>query len=456
MTTLPIEATRTASKDRPVEEAMGEDHVWDQGFTSLLPSEQHAKKAELAKTPEAAKHLHEQYLKGLKDPSKSTKKPEDFLEKSDKGGEAKAPDLPKSLKDAAKPVSEKDANEWQEETKAILNSDEGKKAVDAAVSEPMSPDTFAALGALGGVGTVLAVVGFAPIALPIGFAAMFAGAAFGGAFGATREVNRKIREHESGEGSTKAAAASEKDREKVMKLLTAPTVKDVENAARFVDNKGKLDMTKLDKALKGGKTATRSDLLPSEQHASKTAAALVGPWYAITANRAGITRFFLGKNKAATTRWLRSVEGALETANDGSYGKESGLFQHSASVDLDRASRSLKGLDRQDLKHLLLARSMFDNWEVALKDFQAQGRTTRSEDKEFLEDYAKNLRLASQQEAEKLEAEAEANEQQAQADRAKAEAAQMRQAAQAGGLYGYTKGTQRGRGSICSQGPAPG
>ena len=445
MTTLPIEATRTASKDRPVEEAMGEDHVWDQGFTSLLPSEQHAKKAELAKTPEAAKHLHEQYLKGLKDPSKSTKKPEDFLEKSDKGGEAKAPDLPKSLKDAAKPVSEKDANEWQEETKAILNSDEGKKAVDAAVSEPMSPDTFAALGALGGVGTVLAVVGFAPIALPIGFAAMFAGAAFGGAFGATREVNRKIREHESGEGSTKAAAASEKDREKVMKLLTAPTVKDVENAARFVDNKGKLDMTKLDKALKGGKTATRSDLLPSEQHASKTAAALAGPWYAMTYGRptpeggnTGVTRFFLGKNKGAATRWLRGISPPSDEKT-----QVSALFQPSAALNLAFASGpSLRG-KRQDLKHLLLARSMFDNWEVALKDFQAQGRTTRSEDKEFLEDYAKNLRLASQQEAEKLEAEAEANEQQAQADRAKAEAAQMRQAAQASGLYGYTKGTQR-------------
>jgi hypothetical protein len=62
--------------------------------------------------------------------------------------------------------------------------------------------------------------------------------------------------------------------------------------------------------------------------------------------------------------------------------------------------------------------------------------------KGLAESYKGALRLASQQEAEKLEAEAEANEQQAQADRAKAEAAQMRQAAQAGGLYGYTKGTQ--------------
>jgi hypothetical protein len=44
------------------------------------------------------------------------------------------------------------------------------------------------------------------------------------------------------------------------------------------------------------------------------------------------------------------------------------------------------------------------------------------------ESYSGALRLASEQEAEKLQAEAEANEQQAQADRAKAEAAQMREA----------------------------
>lgn len=61
--------------------------------------------------------------------------------------------------------------------------------------------------------------------------------------------------------------------------------------------------------------------------------------------------------------------------------------------------------------------------------------------KGLAESYNGALRLASEQEAEKLQAEAEANEQQAQADRAKAEAAQMREAS--GGLYGYTKGTQR-------------
>jgi hypothetical protein len=61
--------------------------------------------------------------------------------------------------------------------------------------------------------------------------------------------------------------------------------------------------------------------------------------------------------------------------------------------------------------------------------------------KGLAESYNGALRLGSQQEAEKLQAEAEANEQQANADRAKAEAAQMREAS--GGLYGYTKGTQR-------------
>ena len=50
-------------------------------------------------------------------------------------------------------------------------------------------------------------------------------------------------------------------------------------------------------------------------------------------------------------------------------------------------------------------------------------------------------RAASEQQAEKLEAEAEANEAQADADREKADAARMKEGA--GGLYGYTKGTQR-------------
>mgnify|MGYP003977255775 FL=1 len=50
-------------------------------------------------------------------------------------------------------------------------------------------------------------------------------------------------------------------------------------------------------------------------------------------------------------------------------------------------------------------------------------------------------RRASEQRAEKLEAEAEANEAQADADREKADAASDKAAA--GGLYGYTKGTQR-------------
>jgi hypothetical protein len=44
--------------------------------------------AEKAKTEEGAKKLHEEYMKGLEDPSKSTKKPEDFFEKGE-GGEKK-------------------------------------------------------------------------------------------------------------------------------------------------------------------------------------------------------------------------------------------------------------------------------------------------------------------------------------------------------------------------------
>lgn len=54
---------------------------------------------------------------------------------------------------------------------------------------------------------------------------------------------------------------------------------------------------------------------------------------------------------------------------------------------------------------------------------------------------ARTPRAASEQQAEKLEAEAEANEAQADADREKADAARMKESA--GGLYGYTKGTQR-------------
>ena len=56
------------------------------------------------------------------------------------------------------------------------------------------------------------------------------------------------------------------------------------------------------------------------------------------------------------------------------------------------------------------------------------------------EQYSGNLRFASPQQAEKLEAEAEANEAQADADRQKADAARMKEGA--GGLYGYTKDTQ--------------
>ena len=121
---------------------------------------------------------------------------------------------------------------------------------------------------------------------------------------------------------------------------------------------------------------------------SKSGKALAGPWYATTSDRAGVTRFFLGKNKAAATRWLRGISRSSDEET-----QVSALFQPGASVDLAFASRS-KGLDRKDKQLLFLARSVYDNWEVALRDFQQQG-TTRSEDADFMADYAKNLRMAS-------------------------------------------------------------
>jgi hypothetical protein len=50
--------------------------------------------ADKAKTEEGAKKLYKQYLDGLKDPSKSTKKPQDFFEKpeGDKGKKDKSED----------------------------------------------------------------------------------------------------------------------------------------------------------------------------------------------------------------------------------------------------------------------------------------------------------------------------------------------------------------------------
>ena len=121
---------------------------------------------------------------------------------------------------------------------------------------------------------------------------------------------------------------------------------------------------------------------------SKSGKSMAGPWYATTSNRAGVTRFFLGKNKAAATRWLRGISRSSDDET-----QVSALFQPRASVDLAFASRS-KGLDRKDKQLLFLARSVYDNWEVALRDFQQQG-TTRSEDVDFMEQYTKNLRMAS-------------------------------------------------------------
>ena len=68
----------------------------------------------------------------------------------------------------------------------------------------------------------------------------------------------------------------------------------------------------------------------------------------------------------------------------------------------------------------------------ALKEKMEQGKAARQRT---------TWRAASEQQADKLEAEAEANEAQAEADRQKADAARMKEGA--GGLYGYTKGTQR-------------
>lgn len=435
MTTLPIEATRTASKDLPLEKAvaeamaeeMGKSHVWDQGFESMLPSEQHAKKAELAKTPEAAKALHEHYLKGLKDPSKSTKKPEDFLEKSDKGdGKSEAASvsealkdsgLPKSIIDGAKPASEKEADEWQAKAKAQVESPEGQKALDdvekALESEHYADrDTLALIGGLGSTfaigGSGLIATGITGLGATIGFAALpvmvgvvAAGVITGAIVGEVSDRRRKKEREAEAEGTKKTAKDTRKELERI---LTAPTMKDVEAAAPFIDDKGKLDMAKLDKALKEGKTASRSDLLPSEQHASKTAASY-------------FDMFFKEKRIPSKVFEVKDSQGVTHS------------IPNQVVIDMIKQTR---GREKASIE-ATLRKIDYGNGDVNhFLAFLAKG---------LAESYSGALRLGSQQEAEKLEAEAEANEQQAQADRAKAEAAQMREASvrDMGGMYDWKR-----------------
>jgi len=192
---------------------------------------------------------------------------------------------------------------------------------------------------------------------------------------------------------------------------------------------------------------------------SKSGRAMAGPWYGMVWGGDygnDLVRFFLGRNKGAVSRWFRGV---------GDHGPDSkfesgAIFDYgfNSSYSLTRNGVTLKGKDFQAANAAI---RLHDEWKKALHDFQAQGATTRSEDKEFTEDYAKNLRLArkvavrflrdrtacgpgcscggnctgqcqshraSEQEAEKLEAEAQANRDQAEADEAKAEAAQMKEA----------------------------
>ena len=230
--------------------------------SKLLPLIKAAK--DKATTPEGAKKLHKQYMEKHPD---SKKKPQDFYEKSDeKGGEMpkslKDSALPQSIKDGAKPASEKEAKEWQAEKKADLKTPEGQKALgeaEAALNDGELDDRglFAGLGGVVGMGagTVTMVAagatGIGFIALPILGGAVAIGATIGAIAGAVSNRRKKNED----EGTKKAAADSRKELER---LFTAPTMKDVEAAAPFLDDKGHLDEDKVLKALKGARAKESS------------------------------------------------------------------------------------------------------------------------------------------------------------------------------------------------------
>ena len=232
--------------------------------SKLLPLIKAAK--DKATTPEGAKKLHKQYMEKHPD---SKKKPQDFYEKSDeKGGEMpkslKDSALPQSIKDGAKPASEKEAKEWQAEKKADLKTPEGQKALgeaEAALNDGELDDRglFAGLGGVVGMGagTVTMVAagatGIGFIALPILGGAVAIGATIGAIAGAVS--NRRKKNEDEDEGTKKAAADSRKELER---LFTAPTMKDVEAAAPFLDDKGHLDEDKVLKALKGARAKESS------------------------------------------------------------------------------------------------------------------------------------------------------------------------------------------------------
>ena len=231
------------------------------------------KQAEKAKTEEGAEKLYQRYMEKHPD---SKKKPKDFYEKSDeKGGEMpkslKDSALPQSIIDGAKPASEKEAKEWQAKAKAQVESPKGQKALDdvekALDSEHYDDrDTLALIGALTGTfasgsagmaATVITglggTIGIAALPLMVG---VIAGGALAGAIvGEVSDRRRKKEREGEAEGTKKTAKDTRKELER---LLTAPTMKDVEAAAPFIDDKGKLDMAKLDKAMESSRAKESS------------------------------------------------------------------------------------------------------------------------------------------------------------------------------------------------------
>jgi hypothetical protein len=146
-------------------------------------------------------------------------------------------------------------------------------------------------------------------------------------------------------------------------------------------------------------------LLPSEHHASRAAASY-------------LDMFFKEKRIPSKVFEVKDSQGITHS------------IPNKVVIDMIKQTR---GHERASIENTL-RKIDYGNGDVNhFLAFLAKG---------LAESYKGALRLGSQQEAEKLQAEAEANEQQANADRAKAEAAQMRTAGKPSGLYGYTKGTQ--------------
>ena len=288
MTTLPIE-TRTASDDLPLEKAlvsamaeeMGKSHVWDQGYESMLPSERH--------------------------------------QKAPKTAAWKPPTLTKAL---ARTVAKRLDKHWAQ------TGVKGLGSISHAIAQ----------GVLGGMS--------------------------------------QMRDRVDNQAAVKkwSEALSKDDLHKMFRMI-----EEIKNG------KGREQYRMTDDALSGLRAA--SDLLPVEKAAASY-----------------LDTFFKEKRVPSKVFDVTDRQGITHS------------IPNQVVIDMIKQTR---GRERSSIEDTL-RKIDYGNGDV--NHFLAHLA------KGLAESYSGALRLASEQEAEKLQAEAEANEQQANADRAKAEAAQMREA----------------------------